>query len=191
MRNPPQLIDRVFRAFSLTIICCVSFVPTAGVQNSVLPLVVPIDTLSIYNLPLGISDGSFRKTKKGESIRLSLSNSSDEQIFGVRYWLLIVDSANKVRRLVDQSEGLKLEAYSAKTVSFPAPAGWKVSDDDRIFLLVAQVVGRNSIWEVQQARNALLAYAKGEPYTTPNVVRMLNQVDSPIGFAPVFLLQKQ
>jgi hypothetical protein len=180
---------RVLWTAAFTIICGAFFISPAGAQNPPPPLIIPIDTLPIDNLPLGISEASFRKTKKGESLKLSIANSSDEQIFGVRYWLLIVDSANKVLRVVDQSENVKFEAYSAKTVSFPAPSG-KVSDDDRIFLVVAQVIGRNSIWEVQQAKTALLAYAKGDPYATPNVVRMLNQVDSPIGFSPIFLLPR-
>jgi hypothetical protein len=186
-----QIIVKALCAFSVTAICNVSLAAAASAQNPPVPVEVPIDVMQVYNLPLAISNASFRKTKKAEWLRLSISNSSDEQIFGVRYWLLVVDSANKVRRVADQSQSLKLEAYSADAVSFPAPAGWRISDDDRIFLVVAQVIGRESIWEVQQARNALLAYVKGDDYTTPNVLRVLNQVDSPMGFSPIFLRPKQ
>ena len=35
------------------------------------------------------------------------------------------------------------------------------------FWLLAQVIGRDSIWEVQQAKSALLAYVKGDGYTIP------------------------
>jgi hypothetical protein len=52
--------------------------------------------------------------------------------------------------------------------------------------VLAQVIGRDSIWEVQQAKSALLAYVKGDGYTMPAVLRLLNQVDSPIGFSPIF-----
>jgi hypothetical protein len=104
---------------------------------------------------------------------------------------LVVDSANKVRRATDQSEGLKLDAYAARAISFPSPPAFKTAADDRVFLLLAQVIGRDSIWEVQQAKNALLAYVKGDGYTMPSVLRLLNQVDSPIGFSPIFLKPKQ
>ena len=162
-----------------------------AVQEPPVQLEIPIDVLPVDGLPLGIGNASFRKTRKGEWLKLSISNSSDEQILGVRYWLLVVDSNNKVRRAIDQSESLKLDAYSAKAVSLPAPLRWKTAADDRVFLVLAQVIGRDSIWEVQQAKNALLAYVKGDSYTMPNVLRMLNQVDSPIGFSPIFLRQKQ
>jgi hypothetical protein len=161
-----------------------------ALQDPSVPSEIPIDVLQVYSLPLGISNASLRKTKKGDWLKLSISNSSDEQILGVRYWLLVVDSTNKVRRALDQSESLKLDAYSAETVSFPTPPRWKIGDDDRVFLVLAQVIGRDSIWEVQQAKNALLAYVKGDSYTMPNVLRMLNQVDSPIGLSPIFLRQK-
>lgn len=162
----------------------------AGLQDPA-ALEVPIDVLQIDSLPLGIGNASFRKTRKGDWLKLSISNSSNEQILAVRYWVLVVDSANKVRSAFDQSESLKLDAYSGQAVSFRAPPRWQIGADDRLFLVLAQVIGRDSIWEVQQARNALQAYVKGEGFNLPKVLRMLNQVDSPIGLSPIFLKQKQ
>jgi hypothetical protein len=163
----------------------------AGLQDQFILTEIQIDVLQVYGLPLGISNASFRKAKKGDRLKLSISNSSSEQILGVRYWLVIVDSTNQVRRALDQSDSLKLDAYSAKAVSFSTPPRWKIGDDDHIFLMLAQVIGRDSIWEVQQTKSALLAYVKGDGFTMPNVLRLLNQVDSPIGFSPIFLRQKQ
>ena len=162
-----------------------------GLQNLSSSPETLIDVFHIYSLPLGISNASLKKTKKGDRLKLSISNTSDEQILGVRYWLLVVDSANQVRSAIDQSESLKLEAYSAKGVSFSAPARLKIGSDDRVFMVVAQVIGRESIWEVRQAREALQDYVKGDGYTMPSVLRLLNQVDSPIGFSPIFLRPKQ
>jgi hypothetical protein len=162
----------------------------AGLQDRSVASEIPIDVLQVDSLPLGVSNALFSKTKKGDWLKLSISNSSNEQILGVRYWLLIVDPANQVRAALDQSDGLKLDAYAAKAVSFPTPPRLKISDDDRVFLVLAQVIGRESIWEVQQARNALLAYVKGEGYPSPKVLRLLNQVDSPIGFSPLFQLKQ-
>ena len=158
----------------------------AGLQDPSIQPEIPIDVFQIYSLPLAIGNASFRKTKRGDSIKLVISNSSNEQILGVRYWLLVVDSTNRVRRAVDQSESLKLDAYAAKDITFPAPARLKTAADDRLFLVLAQVIGRDSIWEVQQSKSALLAYVKGNGYNMPSVLRLLNQVDSPIGFSPIF-----
>ena len=163
----------------------------AGLQNPSATTELSVDVFHIYSLPLGISNASLRKTKRGAWLKLSISNSSDEQILGVRYWLLVVDSTNKVRLAIDQSESLKLDSYSAKAVSFPMPPKWHCADDDRVFLVLAQVIGHDSIWEVQQAKNALMAYVKGEGYTMPSVLRLLNQVDSPIGFSPILLRPRQ
>jgi len=149
-----------------------------------------IDVLTVDNLPLGISNASIKRTERGDWLKLSISNNSNEQILGVRYWLLVLEPNYHVRAVLDHSDGLKLDAYSAKAVSFPVPPRWKLADDDRVFMVLAQVIGRDSIWEVQQAKNALLAYVKGSNYTMPTVLHMLNQVDSPIGPTPIFLKQK-
>ena len=181
LQNPaePLIVERSMLVNSLR-------ASGSGLQDPSISQEISIDVFQIYSLPLSISNASFRKTKRGDAIKLFISNSANEQILGVRYWLVVVDSANKVRRAVDQSEGLKLDAYSAKAVSIPAPPRLKTGPDDRIFLVLAQVIGRDSIWEVQQAKSALLAYVKGDGYTMPVVLRLLNQVDSPIGFSPIF-----
>lgn len=163
----------------------------AGLQHPAGPPAILIDVFQVYSLPLVISDASLERTRTGASLKLSVSNSSNEQILGIRYWLLVVDADNKVRRAVDQSESLTLNAYAAKTVSFFAPSRLKIGSDDRVFMVVAQVIGRESIWEVRQAREALQDYVKGDGYTMPSVLRVLNQVDSPIGFSPIFLRPKQ
>ena len=76
-----------------------------------------------------------------------------------------------MRSTVDESESLKLDAYASKEESFRPPSRLKIGNDDRVFLVVAQVIGRESIWEVQKAKEALQAYAKGEDFSTPRVLR--------------------
>lgn len=146
-----------------------------------------IDVFQVYSLPLSVSSASLEKTRTGGLLKLFVSNNSSEQILGIRYWLLVVDSDNKVRRAVDQSEGLKLNAYAAKAISLSAPSKLKIGTDDRVYLVLAQVIGRESIWEVRQARQALQDYVKGNSYAIPSVLRVLNQVDAPLGLSPIFL----
>jgi hypothetical protein len=140
---------------------------------------IAVDTFQVVGAPLGISGATLTSTKQGYRLKCSASNSSNEQLLGIRYLLLSVDSTGAVRRIVDQSEDLKLDAYSATAISFRAPLTLKVDREDRVFLLVAQVIGRESIWETLKAKDALLHYAKGDSYLMPEVRRSINLVDTP------------
>lgn len=162
----------------------------AGVQEPT-PQEMLVDVLPVYNLPLGINNASLRKTKRGYWLNLSVANSSNEPILGVRYWLVVVGPTNRILGTIDHSESLKLDPDSGMNVSYPSPLRLKIGDDDRVFMVVAQVIGKDSIWEVQQAKAVLVSYVKGNGYNMPTVLRMLNQVDSPLGLTPSFLRQKQ
>ena len=150
----------------------------ASRQDPAEPQDVFIDSLQISELPLAFSRVSLTKIKGEFVLKLTAANSSNEELLGVRYWLLAIDSNNKVRSTADESESLKLDAYASKEASFRPPSRLKIGNDDRVFLVVAQVIGRESIWEVQKAKEALQAYAKGEDFSTPRVLRVMNQVDS-------------
>ena len=153
-------------------------VSLASQQDPPEPQDVFIDPVQISDLPLAISRVSLTKTKGEFVLKLSAANSSNEELLGIRYWLLVIESINRVRNTVDESESLKLDAYASKEVSFRPPSRLKIGNDDRVFLVVAQVIGRESIWEVQKAKEALRAYAKGDDFTMPRVLRVMNQVDS-------------
>jgi hypothetical protein len=163
----------------------------AGVQEPTPPQEMLVDVLPIYNLPLGINNASLRKTKRGYWLNLSVANSSNEPILGVRYWLVVVGPTNRILGTIDHSESLKLDPDSGMNVSYLAPLRLKIGDDDRVFMVVAQIIGKDSIWEVQQAKTVLVSYVKGNGYHMPTVLRMLNQVDSPLGLTPNFLRQKK
>jgi hypothetical protein len=54
-----------------------------------------------------------------------------------------------------------------------------LKDNVRFILMVEQVVGINSIWEVVKAKDALDAYLTGDYSKVPAVLRVPNHVDSP------------
>jgi len=220
MRIPGHKIGRALPVCSFALICNATLAAAAGNQNPAVPSEglsepvmevlatslrssggglqhrpalpeTPIEIFPVDGLPLGIGSASLARSRTGRLLQLSVSNNSDEPILGIRYWLLIVDSENQLRRALDQSEGLRLDAYATKGISFSAPSRLKIGSNDRVFMVVAQVIGRESIWEVRRARESLLDFVKGAGYTMPSVLRVLNQVDAPLGLSPIFLRQKQ
>ena len=104
-------------------------------------------------------------------------DNSDERILGFTYQLLVLDSANKLRMIIGQNATLKLAGYATKDLTLRPPEKLKIQSGDRVVLLVEQVIGRESVWEVLNSRAALEAYGKGD-YLEPEVTQVLNQVDS-------------
>ena len=47
----------------------------------------------------------------------------------------------------------------------------------RLIFMLEQIVGRESIWEVVKAKDALQAYASGDFSIAPSVLRVPNHVD--------------
>jgi hypothetical protein len=65
-------------------------------------------------------------------------------------------------------------------LTFKTPVRLKPKDDERLILMVEQVVSPEWIWEVVKAKDAIEAYARGDFSVTPAVMRMVNQVDAPV-----------
>jgi hypothetical protein len=140
---------------------------------------VPIEVLQVLDLPLNVHEASLTKTERGQFLRLSLGNSSDVKIIGLRYSLVSIDARNQVQIRVNRTEGFSVPAYGTKTVTFKNPIRLKEKDGERFILMIEQVVSRESIWEVVKAKEALESYARGDFSVAPAVLRVPNQVDSP------------
>ena len=148
---------------------------------------IPIEVFQILDLPLSIHEASLTKSERGQFLQLSLSNSSDLKILGLRYSLVSIDARNDVQIRVNRTEGLSLRAYDMKTLTFKTPIKLKQRDGERLLLMIEQVVSRESIWEVVKAKDAIEAYARGDFSVAPSVMRVSNQVDSPpIGHGPIY-----
>ena len=141
---------------------------------------ISIEVFQVLELPLSIHQVSLIKSERGgHFLQLSLSNSSDLKILGLRYSLASIDARNEVQIRVNRTEGFSLPAYDLKTLTFKTPIKLKQKDGERFLLMIEQVISRESIWEVVKAKDALEAYARGDFSVVPTVLRVPNQVDSP------------
>lgn len=141
-----------------------------------------IEVFQVLDLPLNVHEASLTKTERGfYFLKLSLANSSELKIIGLRYSLASIDSRNQLQPLVNRTEGFSVPAYGMKTLTFKSPIKFKQKDGERLLLMIEQVISRESIWEVVKAKDALEAYARGDYSVTPTVLRVANQVDAPPG----------
>ena len=171
-------IDRIFHDLQEHLVypeksceSCLKFSPQTGD--------VSIEVFQVLDLPLNVHEAAFTKTERGQFLRLSLGNSSDLKIIGLRYSIVSVDARNEVQVRVNRSEGFSIPAYGVKTLTFKTPLKLKQRDGERFILMIEQVISRESIWEVVKSKDALEAYALGDFSVTPTVLRVPNQVDAP------------
>ena len=143
------------------------------------------EVFQVLDLPLSVHEALLGKTDKGYMLKLSLSNSTEQKMIGLRYSIVTIDSENKVRLRVNRTEGFSIAPYAMKRLTFKTPIKIK-SNGERLVLMVEQVISRESIWEVVKAKEALDAYARGDYSVIPAVIRVANQVDAPpsIGVLP-------
>ena len=138
-----------------------------------------VEVFQVLDLPLNVHDATLTKTERGQFLKLSLGNSSDQKIIGLRYAIVSIDARDQVQVRVNRTEGFAVPAYDTKTLTFKTPLRLKQRDGERFVLMIEQVVSRESIWEVVKAKEALEAYARGDYSTVPTVLRVPNQVDTP------------
>jgi len=139
-----------------------------------------VEVFPVLDLPLTIHEASLLKTDKGYFLKLSLGNSADVAIIGLRYSLATINSENQVQIRVNRTEGFSIPEYATKRLTFKTPIKLKLKDGERLVLMLEQVVSPESIWEVVKAKEALEAYANGDYSVRPAVMRVGNQVDVPL-----------
>ena len=142
---------------------------------------LPIEIFQVLELPLSVHEASlFKSEKGGYLLKLSIANSSEAKILGLRYALFTINDENKPQIRVNRTEGFSIPAYETKSLTFKSPIKFKPRDGERLVLMLEQVVSRESIWEVVKAKEAFEAYARGDYSVMPAVMRVANQVDAPL-----------
>ncbi|HEY2961250.1 MAG TPA: hypothetical protein VGJ37_02470 [Pyrinomonadaceae bacterium] len=159
----------------LALVVTASVVSAQSVEVPVIP-----EVFQVFELPITITNPALVKTKNGYVLKCSLANGSESRELGFRYSLAVVDAANEARIIVNRSEGFALAPYQTKNVTFRTPLRLNLKGDERLVLMVEQLVSTDYVWEVLQAKEALASYAAGDYSTTPRVLRVLNQVDAPV-----------
>jgi hypothetical protein len=137
-----------------------------------------VEVFQVIELPITIADTVLVKTKDGYLLKCVVSNNSQFQIIGLRYSLALVDSMNVTNTVVARNEGLRLAQYQTKNMTFRSPIRLKLKADQRLVLMLEQVVSTDYLWDVTKAKDALAAYTAGDYSVVPRVLRISNQVDT-------------
>ena len=141
---------------------------------------VTVEVFQVFELPISITDTALVKTKKERYLlKCVLSNNSEFRVVGLRYSLIVVDSMNSAKAVVTRNEGLKLDPYKAESLTLTTPIQLQMKDDERLVLMLEQVISTDYIWEVMKPKEAWMAYIAGDYAVVPRVVRLTNQVDAP------------
>lgn len=169
---PAQSLDRIYKIFpDSSCKSCLNNVPQTGDLT--------VEVFQVLDLPLSVHVASVTKTERGQFLKMSVGNSSDLKIIGLRYSLVSIDARNQVQIRVNRTEGFSIPAYGTKTLTFKSPLRLKQRDGERFILMIEQVISRETIWEVVKAKEALESYALGDYSVVPTVLRVPNQVDTP------------
>lgn len=141
--------------------------------------IVAVEVFQVIDLPLSIRDVRLVETNKGYVLRAVLSNSTDEQMVGLRYSLVEAD-VPKPRLITNRIEGFTLTAYSSREMTFQTPIRFRAKDGARLLLMLEQAVTPLDIWEVVKAKEALDAYIAADYSIIPRVIHASNQTDAPL-----------
>jgi hypothetical protein len=168
--------DRAISFFgAILLFACCAALANAQEQSTE---IIPVEVFHVGQLPVALSTVELVGSSKGYQLRCSMTNYSDEKLLGFRYSIVAIDSSNTKSPILSRSEGWELKAYATKRKIFPSllPANFK--NQVRIVLMLQEIVGTESIWEVIKAKEALDAYASGDFTTVPTVLRAPNHVDA-------------
>src|SRR5215203_5995842 len=149
-----------------------------------------IEVFQVLDLPLIVHEASLIKSEKGYFLKLSLGNTSEQKMIGLRYSLAAIDFTNEPSAIANRTEGFSIPAYAAKRLTFRTPIKLKQKDGVRLVLMLEQVISPESIWEVVKAKEAFEAYARGDYSVMPVVLRVANQVDARPG-GPSIIFRQQ
>ena len=152
---------------------------TAAGQQAPVQRRVPVEVFQVIELPITITETSIIKTKDGYLLKCLLSNSSELPVLGLRYSLAVVDSMNVTNAVVTTNEAARLRPYQTKSLSFRMPVKTKIKIDERVVLMLEELVSTAYVWEVMKAKESLAAYIGGDYSVVPRVLRVSNHVDAP------------
>jgi hypothetical protein len=138
-----------------------------------------VEAVQVAELPISVRDVVLTKTRRGFELKCLLSNNSAERIVRLDYLLLVIDSNNVTRHMLNGTEDFKLKGYAVQRLVSETHLQLEVGDGYRLFLMPNRVSGREYVWEVLKANKALETYAAGDYSLRPEVVRVLNLYDAP------------
>lgn len=145
----------------------------------------------VSDLPARIDEPKLRPYEGGFVLDCAVANRSSEQLLGLRLILLVVEPSGKLRNRIAWAESSVLGAYSIKIFAFHPVIKGELRDTDLIFLSIDEVIGRETIWRVDDAEKALRAYSRGRHDVMPTVRTVANKFDPRTGVQLIHLEKKQ
>lgn len=151
----------------------------AGAPAKSAEITVAVEVFPVLELPVAVNNAVLVKTKGGYLLRCSLSNTSEFRQLGMQYSLAVLDGSDAVkRRVVTQSEGFSLPPYHTNDVTFTTPLKLKLKGNERLVLMLQELISTDYVWDVLNPKESLSAYLTGDYSITPQVLRVRNQVDT-------------
>jgi hypothetical protein len=141
--------------------------------------VVPVEVFQVYELPVSIGRVELVSSGRAFDLRCAMTNNSNEKLLGLRYSLVAIDSDHIKHTLANRSEAFALAPYETKQRTIRTRLNIKLKAEYRLVLMVEQIVGTYSIWEVIKPKDAFEAYLSGDYSVVPRVLKVANQVDAP------------
>ena len=157
----------------LLVVCCAAI---SYAQNQPTEI-IPVEVLHVGQLPVAITGVELVGSAKGYQLRCSMTNNSDEKLLGFRYAIVAINADNAKMSVANRSEAWELRPYATKRKTFGTLLPTSVKNQVRVVLMLEQIVGAESIWEVIKAKDALDSYTSGDFSKIPTVLRVPNHVD--------------
>ena len=141
---------------------------------------ITVEVFPVLELPVAINNPVLIKTKGAYLLKCSLANSSEFRQLGLRYSLALLDSSGGPNhRVISRNEGFALAPYQTRSVTFKTPLTLNLDGNERLVLMLQQVISTDYMWDVINPKKALAAYITGDYSITPQILRVKNQVDAP------------
>jgi hypothetical protein len=145
----------------------------------------------VSDLPARVDEPKLRRDEGAFVLDCAVANRSSEQLLGLRLILMVVEPSGKLRNRIAWAESSVLGAYSIKVFAFHPVIKGELRGTDQFFLSVDEVIGRETIWRVDEAEKALRAYSRGRHDVMPTVRTVANKFDPRPGISLVPLEKKQ
>src|SRR5215203_1725776 len=88
--------------------------PSKEVSRSLQTQDLSVEVFQVLELPLIVHEALLVKSEKGYVLNLSLANSSELRMIGLRYSLVTIDSESQPHALVNRTEGFSMRVYATK-----------------------------------------------------------------------------
>jgi hypothetical protein len=138
---------------------------------------IKVGFFDVSDLPARIDEPRLRRDEGGFVLDCAVANRSSEQLLGLRLILMVVEPSGKLRNRIAWAESSELGGYSIKVFAFHPVIKGELRHTDQLFLSVDEVIGRETIWRVDEAEKALRAYSRGRHDVMPTVRTVANKFD--------------